>query len=181
LSETCSILPHGQNQFFSVFFLAMPQTRAGLKRKAEADATPDGEDCAICLAPMDAASRVKLACGHFFHGQCAARWLQLDRRCPNCRDKPSGLIDEHDTGDVLGEAESILAQDIVSERLEKVKTWKLRAVLRDYDVHGFVRGDLVDQSFYEVPVDRATKRELVGLLSEQLLNETDDDDSGDEV
>jgi len=58
-------------------------TRSAVKRDpdaAGANATErQGEDdCAICFEPIDAASEVKLICGHRFHGQCAVRALLRD-------------------------------------------------------------------------------------------------------
>ena len=155
-------------------------TRAAAKRgpdavTAGADAAErqDEDVCAICLSPVDAASEVKLACGHVFHGQCAVRALQLDRRCPCCRKKPSSHVEDDADLDEEADYERMLdeSEDIVIGRLvKKVRPSNIRALLRDFGV--------TDEE-----ATAADKQELAELLSEQLHYETDDageEDEGEE-
>ena len=146
-------------------------TRGGVKRKpdaaaVEANATErQGEaECAICLSPIDAASEVKLACGHRYHGQCAVRALQLDRRCPCCRKQPRSRADDDAHLDEEADYDRMIdaSEEIVIGRLvQKVKPFNLRAVLRDFNVTDVAAA--------------ADKQELAELVSEQLHYETDPD------
>ena len=50
------------------------------------------ENCSICIDNFDKTNKiVKLPCGHYFHRDCANRWLKekarakQDPSCPNCR------------------------------------------------------------------------------------------------
>jgi hypothetical protein len=153
-------------------------TRATVKRDpdaAGANATAtgrQGDDCAICLMPIDAASEVKLVCGHRFHGQCAARALQLDRRCPYCRKKPRSHVDDEADLDEEADYDRMIdaSEEVVIGRLvKKVQPSNLRAVLRDFGVADAAAA--------------ADKQELAELVSEQLHYETDpdgDDESDDD-
>lgn len=128
-----------------------------------ADAKKDALDCAICLDPIDKASEVVLTCNHAFHGQCAARHLQLDRRCPVCRKAPRTQIEEDNDDDEEYEQRAIdFSEDAVIHRLvKKVKPANIKSMLRDFDIP---------------ELDSETSKEaLAELLSEQLHYETDDD------
>lgn len=138
----------------------------GVRAKADAALCQATQDiCAICMEPVDAASEVKLACNHRFHGQCAVRALQLDRRCPCCRKKPRShieddadlvFVDEEFNYDrMLDESEEL----VIGRLVKKVQPCNLRAVLRDFGVDREATG--------------ADKQELAELVSEQLHYETD--------
>lgn len=48
----------------------------------------EGLECSICLEVHEAAARgswSRLRCGHTFHEDCIAQWLQREARCPLCR------------------------------------------------------------------------------------------------
>ena len=122
------------------------------------------DECAICLQPIDCASCVVLVCKHKFHGQCAVRHLQTDRRCPLCRVSGTRTRDANDDyeADFIEEAESI-----VIARLEKLPESTLRTVLRDYKVSNSDIGN-------------SDKQGLVEMVSEQLHYETDSDDDDDD-
>ena len=48
--------------------------------------TPEGGECAICLAELDSGGEARtLVCGHAFHAACINEWLSKDGRCPVCR------------------------------------------------------------------------------------------------
>ena len=144
-------------------------TRSAVKRDpdaAGANATErQGEDdCAICFEPIDAASEVKLICGHRFHGQCAVRALQLDRRCPCCRKKPRSHVDDDADLDEDADYDRMIdaSEEVVIGRLVKrVQPSNMRAVLRDFGVADAAAAD---------------KQELAELVSEQLHYETDPDE-----
>ena len=56
-----------------------------LKGFAVAGEAPD-DDCSICIAQMRPGQFVvKLQCGHLFHKNCLAPWLQLSTYCPVCK------------------------------------------------------------------------------------------------
>jgi hypothetical protein len=117
------------------------------------------------LSPVDAASEVKLACGHRFHGQCAVRALQLDRRCPCCRKKPRSHVDDDADFDEEADYDRMIeaSEEVVIGRLvKKVQPCNLRALLRDFGVADALAA--------------ADKQELAELLSEQLHYETDPDE-----
>jgi len=45
-----------------------------------------GDDCTICLKKLLPKQRVtELMCGHSFHQECLAPWLEQSDVCPNCR------------------------------------------------------------------------------------------------
>ena len=45
-----------------------------------------GDDCTICLKKLLPKQRVtELMCGHSFHQECLAPWLEQNHVCPNCR------------------------------------------------------------------------------------------------
>ena len=45
-----------------------------------------GDDCTICLKKLLPKQRVtELMCGHSFHQECLAPWLEQNNVCPNCR------------------------------------------------------------------------------------------------
>ncbi len=46
-------------------------------------------DCAVCLEPHEARASA-LRCGHTFHAECIARWLERARTCPMCRADVTG-------------------------------------------------------------------------------------------
>jgi len=46
----------------------------------------DSVECAICLMTMaDGDVSCTMPCGHYFHFECAVRWLRVDCRCPLCK------------------------------------------------------------------------------------------------
>jgi len=48
--------------------------------------------CSICLSDFDDGETLKkLPCGHLFHDDCVASWLQRNKRCPLC----VRAIDDH--------------------------------------------------------------------------------------
>lgn len=48
--------------------------------------TPTDETCAICLLPICVGDKVYVVpCPHLFHHACLQPWLQIQRRCPVCR------------------------------------------------------------------------------------------------
>lgn len=48
--------------------------------------TPEGGECAICLADLDSGGEARtLVCNHAFHAACINEWLSKDGRCPVCR------------------------------------------------------------------------------------------------
>lgn len=122
----------------------------------------DALDCAICLNPIDKASEVVLMCKHAFHGQCAARHLQLDRRCPVCRKAPRTQIEEEDDEEEEEQRAIDFSEDAVIHRLlKKVRPANIKSMLRDFNV---------PEADFET-----NKEALAELLSEQLHYETDDD------
>jgi hypothetical protein len=133
-----------------------------------ADGTPgasvakkEAPDCAICLNPIDKASEVVLMCNHAFHGQCAARHLQLDRRCPVCRKAPRTQIEDDDEEEEEQRAIDFSEDAVIHRLLKKVRPANIKSMLRDFNVP---------------EVDSETNKEaLAELLSEQLHYETDDD------
>ena len=138
---------------------------AAVKRDPDAtgaDATErQGEDeCPICLSPIDAASEVKLACGHRFHGQCAVRALQLDRRCPCCRKKPRSHDDDDDEEANYDRMIDASEEVVIGRLVKKIRPCNMRALLRDFGVSDAT----------------ADKQELAELVSEQLHYETDPDE-----
>ena len=43
--------------------------------------------CSICLESFRRSEEIKhLPCGHFFHSSCINQWLEIDNRCPCCRE-----------------------------------------------------------------------------------------------
>ena len=44
-----------------------------------------GEECAVCLEPIEARNACRTECGHVFHSTCAFRAFQNDPRCSICR------------------------------------------------------------------------------------------------
>lgn len=138
-----------------------------MKRKLE-DAAAAKDDCAICLSAITDDSKVTLACGHVFHGQCAVTALQMDRRCPICRQKPQSHIEKEADDDLDLEYDRMIdfSEPIVVDRLiNKVQPATLQLLLNDFGV----------------PDESRTKRDMAELLFEQLHYETDtDNDEGDE-
>jgi hypothetical protein len=134
---------------------------AAEKRKAS-DTNATTDTCAICLSTIGCASEVRLVCNHKFHGQCVARHLQLDRRCPVCRKAPRTAIDDQ-------EDDADAAQDIIDASegttimrlLKKASTTTMRAMLKEFAVP-------------EAESER-DKEVLAELLSKQLHYETDDE------
>lgn len=53
----------------------------GAKKIRPDDAT---ERCPICLAPLIDATCLKLQCGHYYHGECIKRWVDVCAPNPNC-------------------------------------------------------------------------------------------------
>ena len=53
-----------------------------------------GDDCTICLKKLLPKQRVtELMCGHSFHQECLAPWLEQNNVCPNCR-SPADVAEE---------------------------------------------------------------------------------------
>ena len=53
-----------------------------------------GDDCTVCLKKLLPKQRVtELMCGHSFHQECLAPWLQASNVCPNCR-SPADVAEE---------------------------------------------------------------------------------------
>ena len=49
------------------------------------------DECCICLELFEVGEIVnKLACGHFFHGDCIYSWLRGHNYCPLCKEIVSG-------------------------------------------------------------------------------------------
>ncbi len=47
---------------------------------------PDGADCAICLAPYEEGTHIRiLRCRHHYHMDCIDQWLCLTPSCPLCK------------------------------------------------------------------------------------------------
>ncbi|XP_076800099.1 uncharacterized protein LOC143445110 isoform X2 [Clavelina lepadiformis] len=46
----------------------------------------DDEPCVICHDPLKSMEVHRLLCGHIFHNDCLAKWLERNRTCPTCRD-----------------------------------------------------------------------------------------------
>ena len=48
------------------------------------------DNCAICAICMEVLGErgEPLNCGHLYHAKCVIPWLQKNRSCPTCRDKP---------------------------------------------------------------------------------------------
>uniref|UniRef100_A0A8R1DE62 RING-type domain-containing protein n=1 Tax=Caenorhabditis japonica TaxID=281687 RepID=A0A8R1DE62_CAEJA len=59
---------------------------------AEPYKRPDGEEeeetCTVCLCGYEDGENVrKLPCKHFFHPNCIDKWLDINKRCPMCREE----------------------------------------------------------------------------------------------
>lgn len=63
--------------------------------------------CAICQENVTCATRLR-QCGHCFHGSCIDQWLQMNPRCPVCRDdiREQRLL-RHSTSNSNGEDRSM--------------------------------------------------------------------------
>ncbi|CAF4775603.1 unnamed protein product, partial [Rotaria sp. Silwood2] len=49
-------------------------------------------ECAICRTNFEAGESLKkLHCGHLFHPECVANWLQITRICPICRQRMASI------------------------------------------------------------------------------------------
>lgn len=56
-------------------------------------------NCSICYDEMtNPESCKKLPCGHIFHEQCLARWLERNNSCPYCRQNISVLLNKKEQG-----------------------------------------------------------------------------------
>lgn len=135
--------------------------------KNETADSDDAEDCAICFEKLSVSNEVKLYCGHKLHGQCAARHLQLDRRCPICRKQPrTQIVEEEEDEDAAYDRMVDASEEIVIMRLvKKAKCDTLKALLTDFGVTDF---------------QRQSKKTLAELASEQMHYETDDEEDGEE-
>ncbi|KAM3347833.1 hypothetical protein ACQJBY_021632 [Aegilops geniculata] len=50
------------------------------------EAPSDGQGCPICFGQEGGTTAWKeTVCGHFFHGRCVERWLEMKGSCPMCR------------------------------------------------------------------------------------------------
>lgn len=70
-----------------VVFVVQGPTPAGLLDCVSAEVSvPEREesfDCAVCLSECETGDLVRrLACGHYFHRDCAKRWLSMSCSCP---------------------------------------------------------------------------------------------------
>lgn len=66
-----------------------PEAIAAIPEKAFEEGMLPKEDahCAVCLGDYELGDRVKeLPCGHLFHTQCIAQWLDSSTLCPLCRE-----------------------------------------------------------------------------------------------
>ena len=113
--------------------------------------------CSICLDLIDEMQCVHLHCNHTFHGQCIATALQLDRRCPLCRECPAATSHDNDEPFEEGFNDAVAAS--VVRIMSKIPTRLVRQLLRIFDVR----------------VSSFTPRMLATALSEQLHYETDSD------
>ena len=142
------------------------------------DADSSHDPCAICLSTIDcAASEVVLVCKHTFHGQCVARHLQLDRRCPVCRQAPQTAIQENDddsgsecserSDDMLDDADHQDFFKTIALRLGKEHSApELEALILKYDPEARLSG--------------ASKTELEERAAEQLMYETETEDEDED-
>lgn len=59
------------------------------------DGEEDEDTCTVCLSSFeDGESIQKLRCNHVFHPECIYKWLDINKRCPMCReeiDRPESL------------------------------------------------------------------------------------------
>ncbi|OQR91555.1 hypothetical protein ACHHYP_04583 [Achlya hypogyna] len=59
---------------------------------------PDHGDCSVCLGPFAETeltvpgSVVKTRCGHVFHQECLAQWMQSHPSCPICRHQVDAMV-----------------------------------------------------------------------------------------
>lgn len=155
----------------------MPATRSAAASTADMAAAvaketadAEAEECAICFEQLSVSNEVKLFCGHKLHGQCAARHLQLDRRCPVCRKQPrTQIVEEEEDEDAAYDRMVDASEEIVVMRLvKKAKCDTLKALLMDFGVD--------EKDFL-----RQSKKTLAELASEQMHYETDDDDDEEEA
>ena len=66
---------------------ALPQRSFNLNPRLE---TPT---CTICLSTFEQGNNlIHLACDHYFHKECAKRWLETNARCPVCRERVVATI-----------------------------------------------------------------------------------------
>ena len=133
---------------------------SGSKRSApdDAEAASVTEECPICLSEMkDPNATVFLACGHRFHGQCAATALQGDPRCPICRFS-SASPPTYSSDDFIEQAEEV----VISRLVKRARPESMRTMLADFDVK-------------EQYTKNARRQQLAEMLSEQLHYETDDE------
>ena len=133
----------------------------------ECNETCTSSECPICLLKIDAQSQVSsLLCGHTFHSACIVQALQWDRRCPLCRHKPQAntadaVINEGLDTDEGHEHDDEWVEHVVGIRVLKLQPATLRLIARDMNVR---EGPTLGLS------------ELRDVVTEQLCNETDDED-----
>ena len=80
--------------------------RASKSGGDEPDACRHREECAVCRMPYeDGEVTTRLPdCGHAFHSECLAPWLEDNKECPMCKTEIT-LADDDDEGKARGRTE----------------------------------------------------------------------------